>query len=530
MDMNFKSLGLGTSILANLENIGFTTPTPVQEKTIPLILKGQDIAALAPTGTGKTGAFLLPLIDRVLLGREGSPAGFTDWKTGQFNLVLLPTRELADQVQQSFLNWTQGMDLQSVVVVGGENMDKQIQAIKQGVQFVFSTPGRLLDLYREHQIDLKQVRGLVFDEADRLFDMGFKDDMVYILQRVPRERQLLLFSATLNFEVLETAYSFGSEPVEVSLGSAQLKSDNVEDKILHISHEDKGLYLLSVIKSSPAKQIIVFTNYKNQVDLLATFLRANQVSALGISSLLSQPQRQKVMAQFRADHPTQACQVLVATDVAARGLDVTGVDLVVNYELPQDAESYVHRIGRTGRAGELGKAYSLVCDRDLDSLKRIESYLKQPLETLFLEDAELIKDFTPLYKIRMPAFQGANDHHQRPSRQMSSQRPARNNSSSERSGKRSDHHRHSSGTADQSRSTDNRSSGQAPRQGPVKSNNSKTSNSSRPQAKGQPTRPHRNKPANKTYTHPKQNRSAPNNSKPTGFLGKIKKLIKDILK
>lgn len=521
MDINFASLGLGTSILANLEKIGFTLPTPVQEKTIPLLLKGQDIAALAPTGTGKTGAFLLPLIDRVLLGREGSPLGFTDWKPGHFNLVLLPTRELADQVQQSFLSWTKGMDLQSVVIVGGENMEKQIQTIKQGVQFVFSTPGRLLDLYREHQIDLKQVRALVFDEADRLFDMGFKDDMVYILQRVPRERQLLMFSATLNFEVLETAYSFGSEPVEVSLGSAQLKSDNVEDKILHISHEDKGLYLLSVLKSSPAKQIIVFTNFKNQVDLLATFLRANQVSALGISSLLSQPQRQKVMSQFRGDNPAQSCQVLVATDVAARGLDVTGVDLVVNYELPQDAESYVHRIGRTGRAGELGKAYSLVCDRDLDSLKRIEAYLKQPLETLFLEDAELIKDFTPIYKIRMPAFQGVRENQQRP--HSSSQRPR----SSGGSGRRPEH----PPRGERTQQAESRSSGQPPRQPHHKNTNSnKGTVATRPPSKGQTVRTHKsNKPTSKSYTTHKNSKSTQSRNKPLSLFGRVKKLIKDLL-
>lgn len=406
MDNQFSRFNLGSALLGTLDKIGFKTPTPVQERTIPLILEGKDIAALAPTGTGKTGAFLLPLIERILQSKSNDPRGFTDWGPRNFILVLLPTRELADQVQQSFLSWSEGMGLSSVVVVGGEDMDKQIQALKAGVQFIFSTPGRLIDLYKEHHVDLKQVRALVFDEADRLFDMGFKDDMAYVLQRVPRERQLLLFSATLNFEVLETAYSFGSEPVEVSLASPDLKSENVEDHIIHLSNEDKGGFLLSLIQLHQPKQAIIFTNFKNQVELLAAFLRKNSVPAVAISSLLSQPQRQRVMSQFRAENGTQ---VLVATDVAARGLDVSGVDLVINYELPQDAESYVHRIGRTGRAGETGKAFSLVSDRDIDSLSRIESYLKQPLKTLFLEDAQILKDFTPLHAIRIPMARSAGD-------------------------------------------------------------------------------------------------------------------------
>lgn len=400
MSTNFDSFHFQAKILENLAQAGFTNPTPVQERTFPLILQAQDVAALAPTGTGKTGAFLLPLIERVYQSRHSLPLGFKDWALRNSILVIVPTRELADQIQKSFEIWAKDLDLKSVVLVGGEDMQRQIHELKKNPEFIFATPGRLIDLYKEHFLDLKQVRGLVFDEADRLFDMGFKDDMSYILQRVPRDRQLLMFSATLNFEVLETAYSFGSEPVEVSLASPHAKAESVEDKILHVGQDDKGAFLLSLFSIHKPKQTIVFTNFKNQVELLAAFLRRNNIPALGISSLLTQAQRQKVMAQFRAENATQ---VLVATDVAARGLDVTGVDLVINYELPQDCESYVHRIGRTGRANETGKAFSLVSDRDVDSLQRIENYLKQPLPTLYLEDAEIIKDFVPLHKIYVAA-------------------------------------------------------------------------------------------------------------------------------
>ncbi len=383
----FNDFSLHPQILKNIQELGFLTPTPVQSRSIPLILKGSDIAALAPTGTGKTGAYLLPLLDRVLRASEDPHSGFSNWKKGHFILVLLPTRELADQVFKAFLSWTKDTFIKGISIVGGENMDKQIATINQGVEFIFATPGRLIDLYKSHNVDLKQVRCIVFDEADRLFDMGFKDDMKYILNRTPAQRQLLVLSATLNFEVLETAYEYGSEPTEINLSSALVKSENVTDKLIHLSHEEKPQFLLSLIHIHKPKQAIVFTNFKNQVDGIAAFLRKNQIPALGISSLLPQSQRQKVMAQFK--DPNQS-HILVATDVAARGLDVTGVDLVINYELPQDSESYVHRIGRTGRAHTTGLAFSLACDRDVDSLERIEAYLKNKIEIDYIEGKDLV--------------------------------------------------------------------------------------------------------------------------------------------
>jgi ATP-dependent RNA helicase RhlB len=242
-------------------------------------------------------------------------------------------------------------------------------------------------------VDLKQVRAIVFDEADRMFDMGFKDDMKFILQRVPRERQLLVFSATLNFDVMNTIYQFGSEPVEINISRDQTRAENVTDEIFHVGSDEKPQHLLSLLKKHNPKQAIIFTNFKMSVERIAKFLVDNGIPAMAISSLLTQAQRNRVIEQFKAENDMN---ILVATDVAARGLDIKGVDLVINFELPMDSESYVHRIGRTGRAGTTGHAYSLVGDKDIESLSRIEDYLKHKINVGYLENDQLIKDFKPM--------------------------------------------------------------------------------------------------------------------------------------
>jgi ATP-dependent RNA helicase RhlB len=259
----------------------------------------------------------------------------------------------------------------------------------------------LIDLFKEHLVDLKQVRAIVFDEADRMFDMGFKDDMKFILQRVPKERQFLVFSATLNLDVLNTAYQFGANPVEVNVSRDQAKAENVDDKIFHVGQEEKGPHLLSLIKLHKPRQTIVFSNFKMNVPRLTQFLNDNGCPAVGISSLLTQSQRNRVMEQFKgeSDH-----NILVATDVAARGLDIKGVDMVVNFELPDDPENYVHRIGRTGRAGAKGIAFSLVSERDVDALSRVEQYLKHKVEAGFLEEQDLVKDFKAMPSDRGSRF------------------------------------------------------------------------------------------------------------------------------
>ena len=374
--------------------MGFEECTPIQEQSIPIILEGKDLAGLAQTGTGKTGAFLIPLIERILRAQKGEGVhAFSNWQKRHCVLVLVPTRELAEQVKEACQTLVEGTNLSSVSIYGGTGYDKQKSALKNGVEFVIATPGRLIDLYKDNCFDPGQVRAVVFDEADRMFDMGFKEDMKFVLRRIPNDRQFLVYSATLNFDVLNTAYQFGAEPVEVSISRDQAKADNVKDSIYHVGQEEKAQYLLSVIRNRQPQQTIVFSNFKHNVEKLAVFLSRNGLPAMGISSLLSQVQRNRVMEQFKNENQMN---ILVATDVAARGLDILGVDLVVNYDLPDDAENYVHRIGRTGRANQEGVAISLVSDRDVEALQRIEAFTGVKLEALWMEEEDLAKDFQPL--------------------------------------------------------------------------------------------------------------------------------------
>ncbi|WP_253696447.1 DEAD/DEAH box helicase [Bdellovibrio bacteriovorus] len=403
--MKFSELNLDSQLYSAIHSMNYEDCTPVQSQAIPVILEGKDVAGLAQTGTGKTAAFVIPLMERILRARPAAgdvteeqkavieKRAFKDWKPQNFVLVLVPTRELAEQVQDNILKLGEHSGLKGFAIYGGTGYDKQKDALKNGVEFIVATPGRLIDLYKEHLLDLKQVRAIVFDEADRMFDMGFKDDMKYILQRVPRERQFLVFSATLNFDVLNTAYQFGSEPVEINISRDQAKAENVKDQIFHVGSDEKPQHLLSLLKVNNPKQAIIFTNFKLSVEKIAKFLVDNGVPAMAISSLLTQAQRNRVIEQFKAENNMN---ILVATDVAARGLDIKGVDLVINYELPMDSESYVHRIGRTGRAGTTGHAYSLVGDKDIESLARIEEYLKHKIEVGYLENDQLIQEFKPM--------------------------------------------------------------------------------------------------------------------------------------
>lgn len=403
--MKFPELNLEASLNAAIQKLGYEDLTPIQEQAAIPLLNGQDVAGLAQTGTGKTAAFLIPIMERILRARpvQGEVSeeekaliekrAFKDWKPQNFVLILVPTRELAEQVQESVTKLSEVSGLRGFAIYGGTGYDKQKEALRNGVEFIVATPGRLIDLYKEHLVDLKQVRAIIFDEADRMFDMGFKDDMKFILQRVPRERQFLVFSATLNFDVLNTAYQFGSEPIEINISRDQAKAENVKDMIFHVGNDEKPQHLLSILKLHNPKQAIIFTNFKMSVEKIARFLVDNGIPASAISSLLTQVQRNRVIEQFKAENNMN---ILVATDVAARGLDIKGVDVVINYELPMDSESYVHRIGRTGRAGTTGSAFSMVGEKDIESLARIEEYLKHKVEAGYLENDQLVKEFKPM--------------------------------------------------------------------------------------------------------------------------------------
>lgn len=428
--MKFSDIQFHPALQSTLDSIGFSECTPVQQHTIPAILEGKDVAGLAQTGTGKTGAFLLPLMERILRAQDAKKAGiatqppapsdqaappsvdelevktspealvaraFHEWAPMNFCLVLVPTRELCEQVYENAVKFSGQTGLRAVSIYGGVAYEKQKDALRGGVEFVIATPGRLLDLYKDNLVDLKQVRAIVFDEADRMFDMGFKDDMKYILTRVPKERQFMVFSATLNLDVMNTAYQFGANPVEFNVSRDQPKAENVDDKIMHVGQDEKGAHLLALLKMHAPRQAIIFSNYKMNVPRVSQFLNDNGFPAVAISSLLTQSQRTRVMEQFKGDSDKN---ILVATDVAARGLDIKGVDMVVNYELPDDPENYVHRIGRTGRAGAKGLAFSLVSDRDVDALSRVEGYLKHKVNVDFLEEDKIPKDYKQMQSDR----------------------------------------------------------------------------------------------------------------------------------
>lgn len=413
--MKFAELSLHPKIEENLKNINFVDCTPIQEQAIPHLLQGKDLAGLAQTGTGKTAAFLVPLIDRILhsIENSGHPRSFREWKKRNCLLVLVPTRELADQVYENASTLLPNTGLSAVAIYGGTTYDKQKAALKSGVEIVIATPGRLIDLYKEHCFDMGQVRAVVFDEADRMFDMGFKDDMKFILRRIPKERQFLVFSATLNFDVLNVAYEFGAEPVEINISRDQAKAEHVKDQIFHVGQEDKPAYLLSLLRKQEPRQAIIFSNFKHNVERITQFLNKNGLPAMGISSLLTQGSRNRVMAQFKAENDRN---ILVATDLAARGLDILGVDMVVNFELPDDPENYVHRIGRTGRAGQEGKAFSLVSDRDVDALSRIEAFMKNKIESGWLDDADIVSGFVPFPREERFGGGGMGRRGERPSR------------------------------------------------------------------------------------------------------------------
>jgi superfamily II DNA/RNA helicase len=400
--LKFQDLDLHPEIIGAIEKLGYKETTPIQESTMPLILEGKDVAGLAQTGTGKTAAFVCPLLDRLFRSKNVTPEQaadekyqkriFPDWKAQEFILVLVPTRELVDQVVIEIEKLRGNFDVKVLAVYGGTGYEKQLEGFKNGVDFVVGTPGRLIDLYKTHAVDFRQVRAIVFDEADRMFDMGFRDDMKFILRRVPKTRQFLVFSATLNFEVLNTAYMHGADPVECNVSRDQAKAENVKDEIYHCGHTDKPQFLISTLKKHAPKQVIIFSNFKHNVERIAQFLNENDYPAVAISSLLTQAQRNRVMEQFKGENHLN---IMVATDLAARGLDIKGVDLIVNFELPDDPENYVHRIGRTGRAGAEGKAISFVGDRDVEALQRIEDYLKHKVSVGWMEDTELLKDFKP---------------------------------------------------------------------------------------------------------------------------------------
>jgi ATP-dependent RNA helicase RhlE len=367
--VNFQELGLKKSILKTLTKEGYETPTPIQIKAIPPILEGRDVVGLAQTGTGKTAAFTLPLLHRLSEGEQ--PGGRRPVRV----LILSPTRELAAQIDKAVHVYGLNMPLRTTVVVGGVPIKRQKNALMNGVDFLVATPGRLEDLVAQKAVKLDKIETVVLDEADQMLDIGFMPAIKRILKMTPDNRQTLLFSATMPKEIRSLSNDYLKDPVELSVVPKTATADRIEQSVMHMQSGDKPSAIAKLVQAHPGKRIIVFTRTKRGADKVVKKLNGENLGASAIHGNKSQGQRERALAAFRkGTNP-----VLIATDIAARGIDVPGVELVVNYDLPHVSESYVHRIGRTARAGASGLAVSFCAHDEVKLLRAIEKLIKQDI-------------------------------------------------------------------------------------------------------------------------------------------------------
>ena len=367
--MSFNHLGLSAELVRAVAEQGYTAPTPIQKQAIPAVLKGTDLLGAAQTGTGKTAGFTLPILQ--LLSERPLPRGQHRLRV----LILTPTRELAAQVQESIRQYGKYSPFRSAAVFGGVSINPQIDQLRRGLDILVATPGRLLDHAGQRTIDLSGIEILVLDEADRMLDMGFIHDFRKVINLLPRQRQTLLFSATFSAEIRNLAGNILRNPVEVSVARQNAAAETVEQRVYAVDKTRKREVLSYLIGSNRWKQVLVFARTKHGADRLGRQLEKDGISSAVLHGDKSQGARTRALAQFKAG----GVEVLVATDIAARGLDIDQLPHVINFELPNVPEDYVHRIGRTGRAGANGEAISLVCDEELKQLRDIERLLKREI-------------------------------------------------------------------------------------------------------------------------------------------------------
>ena len=360
--MKFQDLGLSAPLLRAIEEKGYETPTPIQEQAIPPVLRGRDLQGCAQTGTGKTAAFTLPILQ--LLAAEPPVRGRREIRA----LVLTPTRELAIQIDECCRDYARHTPIRHCVIFGGVNQRPQVEALQQGVDLLVATPGRLLDLIGQGYITLDRLRFFVLDEADRMLDMGFIHDIRRILPLLPAERQSLFFSATMPADIAELAARILHDPVLVSVTPPASVVETIAQRVHFAEKSEKSSLLIDLLRTSEARQVLVFTRTKHGADRLARILNKAGIEAAAIHGNKSQNARVRAMNDFKSG----ACRVLIATDIAARGIDIDQLPLVINYELPEVAETYVHRIGRTGRAGRDGSAWSFCSEAELEYLLDIQ--------------------------------------------------------------------------------------------------------------------------------------------------------------
>ncbi|HSN18077.1 MAG TPA: DEAD/DEAH box helicase [Gammaproteobacteria bacterium] len=377
--MSFDSLGLSAELLRAVKDQGYDTPTPIQAKAIPVVISGRDLMGAAQTGTGKTAGFTLPLLQR--LQTTPAPAGH---KHPVRALILTPTRELAAQVGESVSNYGKHLRFHSAVIFGGVNINPQIDKLRRGVDIVIATPGRLLDHVEQRTIDLSKVEILVLDEADRMLDMGFIRDIRRVLALLPKARQNLLFSATFSDEIRSLAAGILKDPETIDVAPRNSTAERVSQRVYPVDQGRKRALLAKLITEGDWQQVLVFTRTKHGANRLAEQLGKDGIHSAAIHGNKSQGARTRALADFKSGR----VRVLVATDIAARGLDIDQLPHVVNYELPNVPEDYVHRIGRTGRAGSSGEAISLVAGAERSLLRDIERLLKAEIPQTFVPGFE----------------------------------------------------------------------------------------------------------------------------------------------
>ena len=391
-DITFDQLGLREELLKGIHEAGFNYCTPIQAETLPIALTGKDIAGQAQTGTGKTAAFLLATFNHLLNHAGDAQAG-----KNPRALIIAPTRELAIQIHKDACQLGRHCGFRTAVAYGGTGYEEQRQTITDGVDILIGTPGRLIDYFKQKVYNLRHIQVMVVDEADRMFDLGFISDIRYLFRRMPKPEERLnqLFSATLNFKVTELAYEHMNQPEMIKIETDKVTADKVKQTVYYTANSEKIPVLINLIKSHDANRSIIFANTKRMVEKIWASLEGNHIKAAILSGDVPQKKRQSLLKRFQDGE----LPILVATDVAARGLHISGVSHVFNFDLPQDPEDYVHRIGRTARAGESGDAISFACEDSAYSLPDIEEYIGHKIEQQSVT-AELLNEISPAVKIK----------------------------------------------------------------------------------------------------------------------------------